>query len=115
MSVTIFHNPRCSKSRQTLELIREAGIEPNVVEYLKTPLSAQAIEELVALMGCPVIDICRTNESEFKERELSKSSSNAELIAAMVASPIIMNRPIVQSDKGAVLCRPPELVKNVLP
>ena len=114
MSVTIYHNPRCSKSRETLALIQEAGVEAKVVEYLKAPLSRAAIEDLLKLMGCQAIDICRTNETEFKQRELGKDSPESDLIEAMVQSPIIMNRPIVVSDKGAVLCRPPELVKALL-
>lgn len=115
MDVTVFHNPRCSKSRETLAIIQEAGVQPVVVEYLKTPLSAQAVEELLKHLSSRAIDIMRTNESAFKELGLDEAtSSEKQLIDAIAAHPILMNRPIVWTDKGAKLCRPPELVKSLL-
>jgi len=116
MDVTIFHNPRCSKSRETLAIIKEAGIEPVVVEYLKTPLSALAVKELLKHLSRSAIDIVRTNESAFKELGLDKTkSTEKQLIEAIATHPILMNRPIVWTGKGAKLCRPPELVKSLLP
>lgn len=115
MQVTIFHNPRCSKSRETLGLIQAAGIEPDVVEYLKTPLSVQALKELLALLQCSAAQIMRTNETVYKDLGLgSEQTSEEVLIEAIARNPILMNRPIVCTDKGAVLCRPPELVKQLL-
>jgi arsenate reductase len=116
MDVTIFHNPRCSKSRETLAIIKEAGIEPLVVEYLKAPLSVNAVEELLKHLSSSAIDIVRTNESAFKELGLNKAvSSEKELIEAIATHPVLMNRPIVWTDKGAKLCRPPQLVRCLLP
>ncbi|WP_159999677.1 arsenate reductase (glutaredoxin) [Roseomonas sp. 18066] len=116
MTVTIFHNPRCGTSRGTLALLREAGIEPAIVEYLKTPLDAAALQGLVARLGIPARDLLRAKEPAFAARGLGDPALTDEAaIAAMVAEPILMNRPVVVTEQGARLCRPPERVKEILP
>lgn len=111
-SVTIYHNPRCSKSRQTLELVRAQGVEPSVVEYLKTPLSAAKVKTLIAAVGGHAHDLLRPKEAAYKEHGLSKTSSAKTIAEAIAASPILLERPIVVVDKRAAIGRPPE---NVLP
>lgn len=114
-NITIYHNPRCSKSRQTLELIRDAGVEPEIVEYLKTPLSKKEIKSLFeALDLSSARDMMRTGESLYKDQGLADADSNQKLIAAMANHPILIERPIVVSKKGAAICRPPETVKDLL-
>ncbi len=116
MSVTIYHNPRCSTSRKTLELIREAGIEPTVVEYLKTPPSRAELADLVARMGVPVRAVLRAKEDLAGELGLRDPAVGDDaLLDAMAANPILIERPIVASDKGVRLGRPPEAVREVLP
>lgn len=111
----IYHNPKCSKSRQTLALIEEAGIKPEVVEYLKTPLSAKELGELVQLLGVKPIDIVRTKEAEFKELGLDKKlPADAKLLALIAKNPKLLERPIVVKGKKAVIGRPPENVKALL-
>lgn len=107
--LTIYHNPRCSKSRQTLQLIEEAQQAVTVVEYLKTPLSKDTIKQLLSLLNCSAIDIMRTKETEFKEQEL-KGADEETLINAIVNTPKLLERPIVVLDDKAVIGRPPENV-----
>ena len=114
MTVTIYHNPACSNSRRALEVIRERGIEPTIVEYLKTPLSAGQIKTLVAQMGVAVKDVVRFKQAEAAEAGISENSTDAALLAAMAKFPVLMNRPIVVTDKGAKLCRPGDEVKSLL-
>ncbi len=115
MDVTIYHNPRCSKSRQALALIREAGHEPTVIEYLKQPPSADQLRTLLAKLGKAPREAMRTGEAAFKERGLADPAlSDEALIAAMAADPILIERPIVVTDKGARLGRPPEAVQEIL-
>ncbi len=115
MSITILHNPRCSKSRQTLALLQEQGIEPNVREYLKEPLNATELTNLLELLGIEAKALVRSKEDEFKATGLTLNSASAEeLIAAMVATPKLMERPVVISDKGARIGRPPEQVLEIL-
>lgn len=115
MSITILHNPRCSKSRQTLALIQEQGVEPDVREYLKEPLSAAELSNLVELLGVEAKALVRSKEDEFKATGLDLNSASAdELIAAMAATPKLMERPVVISDKGARIGRPPEQVLEIL-
>ena len=115
MSITILHNPRCSKSRQTLALMQEQGIEPDVREYLKEPLSAAELSNLVELLGVEAKALVRSKEDEVKATGLDLNSAGAdELIAAMVATPKLMERPVVISDKGARIGRPPEQVLEIL-
>lgn len=103
--VTIYHNPHCSNSRRALEVIRAAGIEPEIVEYLKTPLSEDGLRQLVARTGQPLRALVRDKEPVFAELGLGEVGE-AELFAAVAANPVLLNRPIVVTDKGAKLCRP---------
>lgn len=114
--VTIYHNPRCGTSRNTLALLQERGVEPEVVEYLKTPLDRAALQALIGSMGVPVIDVVRAKEAVFAELKLGDPGvTDAQLIDAMVAHPILMNRPIVTTPLGTRLCRPAEIVLELLP
>lgn len=113
MRVTIYHNPRCSNSRRCLEIIREEGFEPTIIEYLQHPPSAVELERLVGKMGASARDVIRTKEAEYAELHL-KDATDAALFKAVAAHPILLNRPIVVTDKGAKLCRPPELVHDLL-
>jgi arsenate reductase len=113
MTVTIHHNPGCSNSRGALEIIRAQGIEPIVVEYLKSPLSKSELVELVKKMGVPLRDTIRVKETIYIELDLERASDDA-LLDAVAAHPILLNRPIVVTPKGARLCRPPELVRDLL-
>jgi arsenate reductase len=113
MTVTIYHNPACGTSRKTLALIRDAGIEPVVIEYLKTPPGRAKLVELIAGTGRPVREIVRTKEALFMELGLETASDDA-LIDAMVAHPVLMNRPVVVSGDVVRLCRPQELVLEML-
>jgi arsenate reductase len=113
--VTIYHNPKCSSSRNTLALIREAGIEPKVVEYLKTPPSARELKAIIKRMGVSVRDVIRTKEEAYASLKLDNPKlSDDQLIEAMAAHPILINRPIVVTAKGARLGRPPQAVKDIL-
>ena len=114
-STTIWHNPRCSKSRQTLQLIRDRGIEPTIVEYLKTPpTEAQLIEALKAL-GLAPRDLMRKKEAPYSELSLGDEGlSDAELVAAMVDNPVLIERPVIFRGKRAVVGRPPENVLELL-
>jgi arsenate reductase len=113
MHVTIYHNPNCSNSRKALEIIRARGIEPTIVEYLKTPLTPQKLRHLIHDMHLPVRDVVRTNESVYVDMELDGADDDT-LLCAMAAHPILMNRPIVVTDKGTKLCRPGESVADLL-
>ncbi|MBB6560210.1 arsenate reductase [Acidovorax soli] len=116
MTTTIYHNPRCGTSRNTLALLQERGVQPEVVEYLKTPLDRAALRALIGAMGVPVMDVVRAKEAAFAELQLGEPGvSDEQLIDAMVAHPILMNRPIVVTPLGARLCRPAETVLEILP
>lgn len=115
MSITIYHNPRCSKSRQTLELLRERGIEPVIVEYLKTPPSAHELERILALLGLEPRQLMRRGESEYKANGLDDLGLPRQaLVQAMVDHPILIERPIVLANGKAALGRPPEAVLAIL-
>lgn len=114
MDITIYHNPACGTSRKTLALIREAGIEPTVIEYLTSPASRATLEQLVAGTGRPVRDLVRAKEALFTELALEDASDEA-LFDAMVAHPVLMNRPVVVVGDQVRLCRPQELVLPLLP
>ena len=115
-AVTIFHNPRCSTSRNTLALIRNAGIEPTVVAYLETPPTREQLAQLVAASGLSVREVLRSKETLCAELGLDDPArTDAELIEAMVAHPVLINRPIVVTELGTRLCRPSELVLDILP
>ncbi len=107
--LTIYHNPRCSKSRQTLALIEEANQPVTVVEYLKTPLNKEEISTLLNILSIDPIAMMRTKEVEFKEQNL-KGATNEQLISAMVSTPKLMERPIVIKENKGVIGRPPENV-----
>lgn len=116
MDVVIYHNPDCGTSRNTLELIRHVGVEPHVVEYLKTPPSREMIEQLVRRMGLSVRDILREKGTPYAALGLGDPSvSDAQLLDAIAAHPVLMNRPIVVSPRGVRLCRPSEVVLDLLP
>ncbi len=115
MTVTIYHNPRCSKSRQTLELLRRRGIEPQVIEYLQTPPSEADLKRILGLLGMAPRDLMRRGEPAYKERGLDDPALSQEaLIAAMVESPILIQRPIVLANDKAAIGRPPESVLGIL-
>lgn len=109
MKLTIYHNSRCSKSRQTLALIEESKQEVEVIEYLKTPLSESTIRNLLTLLDVPVLSMMRTKEAKFKSLNL-KNANDETLIKAMVEHPILIERPIVNNTKKAIIGRPPENV-----
>jgi arsenate reductase (glutaredoxin) len=114
--VTIYHNPDCGTSRNTLALIRNAGIEPTIVEYLRTPPSRATLVSLIDLMGIPVRALLREKGTPYQELALGNTDlSDDQLIDAMMAYPILINRPIVVTSMGAKLCRPSEAVLDILP
>lgn len=113
-NISIWHNPRCSKSRQTLQLLRENGVEPTIVEYLKTPPSEAEITDALARLGITAADLLRAGEAQAKELSLTKGSAQSEIISAMAAHPILIERPVVFTPKGAAIGRPPENVSALL-
>ena len=112
--VTIWHNPRCSKSRQTLELLRSKGIEPKVVEYLKSPPSVTEILQTLVKLGLSAHELMRRGESVYKDAGFSKDTGDKVLVAAMHEHPILIERPIVFSGDKAAIGRPPEAVLEIL-
>ncbi|MGO0126894.1 MULTISPECIES: arsenate reductase (glutaredoxin) [Comamonas] len=113
--ITIFHNNRCSNSRGALELLRARGIEPNIVDYIATPLTAPELAELVAHIGVPVRELLRTKEAAYQALGLDQPAvSDAQILLAVAQHPQLLNRPIVVTPKGAALCRPPEKVLALL-
>ena len=115
MTATIFHNPRCSKSRQTLQLLRDRGLEPEVVEYLKTPPDAETLGRILDQLGVSPREIMRRKESVYQELRLDEPSlDRAALIQAIVENPILLERPIVLKGDKAALGRPPEQVLDIL-
>ena len=114
--ITIYHNPACGTSRNVLALIRHAGFEPTVIEYLKTPPSKECLRELVAATGRPVRAILREKGTPFAELRLDEPHwTEEELLDAIVAHPILLNRPVVVTPLGTALCRPSEEVLRLLP
>ena len=115
MSVTIYHNPACGTSRNTLAMIRQSGEQPEVIEYLKTPPSRVRLIELIKAMGIPVRALLREKGTPYAELGLGDSKwTDDQLLDFMLAHPILINRPIVVSAKGAKLCRPSEAVLDLL-
>lgn len=115
MSVSIWHNPRCSKSRETLKLLESRGIEPEIRLYLKDPPDVAEIRAALKRLGQPASALVRSKEAAFRERfDSLESASEEALIAAMAEEPKLIERPLVISDKGAALGRPPEQVLTVL-
>ena len=114
--ITIYHNPACGTSRNTLALIRNSGAEPQVIEYLKTPPTREVLLDLIQASGLPVIDVVRQKEKVFAELHLNQDGvTDAHLVDAMLAHPILINRPIVVTPLGTRLCRPSEQVLDILP
>lgn len=114
--ITVYHNPACGTSRNTIAMIREAGIEPHVVEYLKTPPSRALLVDLIARAGITPRDLLREKGTPFAELGLGDVGlSDEALIDAMMAHPTLINRPLVVSPMGVRLCRPSELVLDLLP
>jgi arsenate reductase len=114
--ITLFHNPACGTSRNTLALIRERGHEPQVIEYLKTPLSRETLEQLVAALGGSVRTIVRTKAAPYEELGLADPTwSDEQLLDFMEQHPILLNRPIVVTPLGTRVCRPAETVLEILP
>lgn len=115
-TITIYHNPKCGTSRNTLAMIRNSGVEPEVIEYLKTPPDHATLVALIDAMGEPVINAVRSKEALFTELQLDAPDvSDAQLIDAMLQHPILINRPIVVTPLGTRLCRPSEKVLDILP
>jgi len=114
--ITIYHNPGCGTSRNTLELIRNSGFEPLIIEYLKTPPNRAELVALIAAIGKPVRDVMRRKDRLYEELDLDNPKwSDDELIDFMIANPILINRPIVVTPLGTRLCRPSESVQDILP
>lgn len=112
--ITIYHNPKCSKSREALALLRELGVEPVIVEYLKSPLTASELRGLLRVLGIRAHDLVRTKEDLYAELKLTRDSDEAKIINAIAAHPILMERPVVVAGKRAVIGRPPEKVLSLL-
>ena len=111
MTITIYHNPRCSKSRKTLELLQQGQQQTQVIEYLKSPPDATTVKQLINKLGITARDLLRSKEEEYKLAGLDdRNLSDDALIAAMVKYPVLIERPIVVIGEKAILCRPPEKV-----
>ena len=114
--VTIYHNPKCGTSRNTLAMIRAVGIEPTIIEYLKTPPTREELVALIQDMGISVRELLRAKENIYSELDLDSAKwSDDELIDQIMAHPILMNRPVVITELGTKLCRPSEVVLSILP
>ena len=114
MSLKIYHNPRCTKSRQTLALLQEAGHDFEVIEYLKNPLTLDQLQALQAVLGLPARQMMRSGEAIYKQLSLATQNDEAALLAAMAEHPILLERPVVRKGQKAVICRPPERIHEVL-
>ena len=113
--VKIFHNPKCGTSRNTLALIRNSGVEPEVVLYLETPPSKEQLKKLISDMSIPVRDVLRQKGTPYEELDLANEKwSDEDLLDFMIAHPILINRPIVVTPIGTKLCRPSEVVLDIL-
>ncbi len=114
-NITIYHNPNCGTSRNTLALIKHQGIEPSVIHYLDNPPDETTLRDLITKMGITPRQLLRVNVSPYAERKLDNLSlTDDDLIQAMLADPLLINRPIVVSDKGVKLCRPSEVVLDLI-
>ena len=115
MSTIIYHNPRCSKSRQTLELLNEKGVDAEVIEYLKTPPDSETLEKILQGLSMEPRELMRKGQDEYKSLKLDDESLTREqLIKAMIENPILIERPIVMTDKGIAIGRPLENVEKIL-
>lgn len=116
MSIRIYHNPRCTKSRQTLALIRERGIEPQIIEYFEHPPTPDELKRIIHRLGVPVREVIRSGESEYRELGLADTALGDDtLIEAVCSHPRLLQRPIVVSGEKARIGRPPESVEEILP
>ena len=115
MNIKIYHNPRCSKSRQTLQLLEDKGVQPEIIEYLKAAPSKTELESVLALLGLNPRELMRKGESIYKELNLGDASlSHEQLLSAMLENPILIERPIVLANGKAAIGRPPESVLDIL-
>jgi len=114
VTITIYHNPRCSKSRQTLALIQEQGIEPDIIEYLNSPPSEAELDKILMMLGKEPAELLRTGEDEYKQHFKGHDLSRAEAITLMVQYPKVIERPIVVNGDRAAVGRPPESVLKIL-
>ncbi len=115
-TITLYHNPKCSKSRETLALIRATGIEPRIIDYLQTPLSREELLVLAERLQRPISDLMRVNDALYAELHLSDTDcTDAQRLDALCKHPELFNRPIAESALGVRICRPPELVLEILP
>mgnify|MGYP000412444501 FL=1 len=114
MPVTIYHNPRCSKSRQALAILTDGGANPEVVEYLNAPLDGASLVALRDKLGLETLAMMRTGEAIYKELNLKQETDDAKLVQAMAENPILMERPVVVSGSKALIARPPELAQAFL-
>lgn len=116
MTITIYHNPDCGTSRNTLALIRNSGTEPEIIEYLKQPPGKEKLQALIAAMGLPARELLRKKGTPYEELGLDDGKwTDDELVNFMVAHPVLMNRPVVVTAMGTKLCRPSEAVLDILP
>ncbi len=114
-TITLYHNPRCSKSRQALQLLQENGIEPNIIEYLKTPPNKNELEQLLSQLGLTARELMRKKEAPYKELDLNNNNlSEAKLIQAIMHNPILIERPIASNGKHAIIGRPPENILELI-
>ncbi len=113
MSITIYHNPRCSKSRQTLQLIRDHGIEPQIVNYLDNPPDVETLKSLLSQLNLSIRDIVRSKEDLYQTLNLAHANDE-QLMQAVVDNPSLLERPIVVTDRGAAMGRPPENILSLL-
>ncbi len=115
MAVTLYHNPRCSKSRATLALLEKCGVAADIVDYQKTPPTREQLAEIITLLGATPREVLRTGEAAYREAKLDDPAlTDAQLIAAIVAHPILLQRPIVVANGKAAIGRPPENVLEIL-
>ena len=114
MTITLYHNPRCSKSRATLERIRARGIEPVVIDYLETPPDEPTLRRVIGLLGVRPVDIARRHEPAWSAAGLDLDSTDDQVIAALLREPILIERPIVIAGDRAIVARPPETVDRLL-
>jgi arsenate reductase (glutaredoxin) len=115
MNITIYHNPRCSKSRQTLQLLRDHGIEPEIIEYLKSPPDKSELDKILKMLAMEPRELMRKQEKEYKNAHLDNPGlSRKDLLAAMIENPILIERPIVVANHKAVIGRPPENVLAII-
>ena len=114
--ITLYHNPRCSNSRAVLALLQERHLAPRIVEYLATPLDRPHLESVVAATGLPLRELLRSKEAIYQALDLDNPArTEAQLLDAVLLHPVLLNRPIVVTPRGALLCRPPERVLELLP